>query len=305
MKKSTMLVVVILIVGLPLPVSAAGLDDLDALAWLAGCWQGEGGGGKNEECWVAPKGGVMLGISRVISEQDAVAQEGRSKDTMFEFLRIAAHGAGLAYFASPRGRSAVAFPLVESGDGFAVFANPEHDFPQRLTYRRDGDAMTARIEAQRDGEWKGFDVAWRLTAGGWAASPGASGSPGTSDADLKQQVWDVETAFAKTMADRDHEAFSSFLAGEAIFLSSATARGRDQIAAQWHQFFEPPAAPFSWRPETVEVLDSGGLALSTGPVHDAAGKLLSRFTSIWRQEAPGQWRIVFDAGSPVCSPSPD
>ncbi len=65
-------------------------------------------------------------------------------------------------------------------------------------------------------------------------------------------------------------------------------------------FFEPPAAPFSWQPETVEVLDSGTLALSTGPVRDAGGKLISRFTSIWRLEAPGQWRIVFDKGNRVC-----
>jgi hypothetical protein len=31
-----------------------------------------------------------------------------------------------------------------------------------------------------------------------------------------------------------------------------------------------------------------------------SGKLISRFTSIWRQEAPGRWRIVFDNGEPVC-----
>ena len=55
--------------------------------------------------------------------------------------------------------------------------------------------------------------------------------------------------------------------------------------------------------ETVEVLDSGHLVLSTGPVHDPSGQLISRFTSIWRREAPGQWRIIFDKGNRVC-PSP-
>ncbi len=104
------------------------------------------------------------------------------------------------------------------------------------------------------------------------------------------------------MADRDHDAFQAFLSDEAIFLSSATARGRDQVAAQWQRFFEQPAAPFSWQPKKVEVLGSGNLALSTGPVHDAAGKLISRFTSIWRQESPGQWRIIFDKGNQVCAP---
>jgi len=42
------------------------------------------------------------------------------------------------------------------------------------------------------------------------------------------------------------------------------------------------------------------LALSSGPVHDAKHKLIGRFTSIWRQEAPGVWRIVFDKGTDVC-----
>ncbi len=49
------------------------------------------------------------------------------------------------------------------------------------------------------------------------------------------------------------------------------------------------------------MLDSGTLALSTGPVHDAQGKLIATFNSIWRQEAPGVWRIVFDKGSEVCN----
>jgi hypothetical protein len=34
----------------------------------------------------------------------------------------------------------VAFRLVECEDGWLVFANPTHDFPQRLEYRRVGEA---------------------------------------------------------------------------------------------------------------------------------------------------------------------
>ena len=48
------------------------------------------------------------------------------------------------------------------------------------------------------------------------------------------------------------------------------------------------------------MLDAGDLALSTGPVRNAAGKLIATFTSIWRQESPGVWRIVFDKGNEVC-----
>lgn len=274
----------VLAVTLPLTVAATGTTDPGALGWLAGCWEGEGGGGRNLECWTAPEGGMMLGVSKVISE----------RGTQFEFLRIASHGDGLAYLASPGGKPAVAFALVESGPGHAVFANPEHDFPQRITYRRDGSALTARIEAQRDGQWDGFDVHWERADGGWPQAPASNLS------DLTHKVRETEEAFAKTMADRDHDAFSTFLSAEAVFLSAATARGRDQVADQWQRFFAGPEAPFSWQPETVEVLASGSLALSTGPVHDPEGRLISRFASVWRQEAPGSWRIVFDKGEKVC-----
>lgn len=120
---------------------------------------------------------------------------------------------------------------------------------------------------------------------------------------LRQQVTDAERAFARTMADRDHAAFAVHLAEEAVFFSGETpVRGKAAVAADWRRFFEGPVAPFTWAPDRVEVLESGSLALSTGPVYDPAGKVIGRFNSIWRREASGQWRVVFDKGSPVCPP---
>jgi len=121
------------------------------------------------------------------------------------------------------------------------------------------------------------------------------------NAELKQQVADTERAFAVTMAKRDHQAFTSFLADEAIFYGgSKVLRGKDAVAAEWKAFYEKPDAPFSWEPDQVEVLDSGTLAHSSGPVRDPQGKVTGRFNSVWRQEAPGKWRIVFDKGERVC-----
>ena len=107
-----------------------------------------------------------------------------------------------------------------------------------------------------------------------------------------------EIAFAKTMADRDLDAFLAFVSPEAIFFAGDDPlRGRDAVAAAWSSFFEGPTAPFSWHPDIVEVLESGGLALSSGPVLNAAGESVGRFNSIWRKEAAGEWRVVFDKGS--------
>jgi len=117
---------------------------------------------------------------------------------------------------------------------------------------------------------------------------------------MQQEVIATERAFAQTMADRDFEAFTEFLAEEAVFLAATRVlRGKPEVAAGWKPFFEGASAPFSWTPGTVEVLASGTLALSTGPVFDPDGKQFATFTSIWRREASGEWRIVFDQGNPV------
>jgi ketosteroid isomerase-like protein len=120
-------------------------------------------------------------------------------------------------------------------------------------------------------------------------------------AELARQVSDTERAFAKTMADRNFAGFVSFLSDEAVFFTGPKPlRGKDAVASAWKRFYEKPDAPFSWAPDKVEVLDSGNLAISSGPVYDPSGKNFATFTSIWRQEAPGVWRIVFDKGSEVC-----
>lgn len=118
---------------------------------------------------------------------------------------------------------------------------------------------------------------------------------------LTEQVRRTEIAFAKTMADRDHSAFSTFLADEAVFVgTSRVLRGAKEVAAGWKQFFEGPQAPFSWEPDQVQVLDSGTLALSSGPVRDPSGKRIGTFNSIWRHGADGKWKIVIDHGCPPC-----
>ena len=107
------------------------------------------------------------------------------------------------------------------------------------------------------------------------------------------------------MATRDHKTFSSFLSQEAVFFSGdKPLRGAQQVADWWKRYYEDPDAPFSWEPEEVEVLDSGTLAMSSGPVRNPKGELIATFTSIWRLEDTGKWRIIFDKGSRACPPKP-
>ncbi len=116
---------------------------------------------------------------------------------------------------------------------------------------------------------------------------------------MREQVFAAERAFAKSMADRDLEAFSAHLADDAIFFGREVLRGKAQVIAGWRAFFQGKEPPFSWDPDQVEVLATGSLALSTGPVKDATGQVIGRFNSVWRLEPSGVWRVVFDKGSPA------
>jgi ketosteroid isomerase-like protein len=125
---------------------------------------------------------------------------------------------------------------------------------------------------------------------------GADGKP-----DPKAQVFAAESSFAATLANRDLKAFGEFVAKDAVFFGrQGPVRGRDAVVKSWKKFFDGPKAPFWWHPEVVEVLESGTLAHSSGPVFDADGALIAKFNSVWRLDSDGHWRVVFDKGCPVC-----
>ena len=142
----------------------------------------------------------------------------------------------------------------------------------------------------------GFGFAAALRAEQPPAPPAAPSASATLAATVRAR----EAAFARTMADRDHAAFTAFVSEEAVFVGRTVRRGRKAVAEGWKPFFDGPKAPFAWAPELVEVIDSGALALSSGPVFDPEGKRTGTFHSTWRLEPDGVWRIVLDIGCPPC-----
>lgn len=122
------------------------------LAWMAGSWVGAAGGVDMEEHWTSAKAGTMVGMHRDIAKGRTVS---------FEFLRIEEQDGVLVYMSSPRGAPPTPFRLVESGPARAVFANPSHDFPQRIIYWKDGADLRARIEGPQQGKTVGEEWRWR------------------------------------------------------------------------------------------------------------------------------------------------
>ena len=139
-------------------------------------------------------------------------------------------------------------------------------------------------------EWAGLALAVVIVIGYAPSLRAQSPSEGLSA---------VESPFAATMADRDLEAFAAFLDAETVFYAGPVElRGAEAVKKAWAPFFEGEAAPYSWQPEVVSVLDSDSLGLTSGTVFDPDGNRIGTFNSIWRLNADGVWKIVFDRGCP-------
>jgi len=116
---------------------------------------------------------------------------------------------------------------------------------------------------------------------------------------IENELRATEVAFAKTMADRDLDAFAGFLSHEVVFFTGEnTLRGPQAVSEAWARFFAGPRPPFSWEPDAVAVLDSGTLGFTSGPVLDPDGARVGTFNSVWRRLPNGTWQIVFDRGCP-------
>jgi hypothetical protein len=124
---------------------------VEGLAWMAGSWGSATGAVETEEHWTAPKAGSLLGMNRTTKD---------GKTVMFEFLRIEQRPDGVYYLASPGGRPPTPFKLKQAAKEKVVFENPEHDFPQRILYWKDGASLCARIEGTRQGKPAAQEWCW-------------------------------------------------------------------------------------------------------------------------------------------------
>lgn len=128
------------------PVQASELD------WLAGHWCGQSGKTFSEETWMAPRGGLLVGMHRDTRE---------GKATGFEFMRIAQQDGRWVLSAQPGGGTVIAFAADLVEEGRVVFASPTHDFPKRVIYSRvDADTLRARIDDGRD-DGQAMEWTWR------------------------------------------------------------------------------------------------------------------------------------------------
>jgi|GEM_PF-892762 len=134
----------------------------------------------------------------------------------------------------------------------------------------------------------------------------------TANADLVDDVRCREIGFSKSVERQDMASFRSHIDADARFVGAKVRKGVDSIAEGWSVFFKGDGPTIKWRPQIVEVLENGTLALSRGPYRmlskDEDGTYVERwgtFNSVWRLSENGEWRVVFDAGGPAASEPDD
>lgn len=138
------------------PGEPAPVPSVQDLAWLSGCWESVGGEPGSGEFWTQPAGGTLLGVGRTVKGGKTVAHE-------LMQIRETAPGR-IVFIAVPSGQSEATFPLVRLTGQEVVFENPEHDFPQRVIYRRQNDLLTGRVEGVENGREKAFDFPLKRAA---------------------------------------------------------------------------------------------------------------------------------------------
>lgn len=132
MKK--LLLPVLLLLSTPLGAQSAARSLPE---WMAGTWMTEDGASWSDEVWTDARGGLMLGIARTgfgprLNSWE-LAQIRQKPDGTISFL------------AQPQGKPASEFPMVLVSEEAIEFANPAHDYPQRIRYWRQGKLLMAEI----------------------------------------------------------------------------------------------------------------------------------------------------------------
>jgi uncharacterized protein DUF6265 len=139
------------------PAAQSAAPTIKDVGWIAGCWALDRNGRHVAEHWMPPEAGTMMGVSRTVAG---------GKTTEWEFLIIREGANGLEYVAKPSRQPEATFTAAKASANEVIFENPAHDFPKRISYKRDGDALTAAIEGPMNGQNRRIEFPYKKASCG-------------------------------------------------------------------------------------------------------------------------------------------
>jgi uncharacterized protein (TIGR02246 family) len=126
--------------------------------------------------------------------------------------------------------------------------------------------------------------------------------PDTRDADAKA-IREVESAWVKTAATKDLDAFVAYYTDDAAVLSpnEPIFKGKAAIKEGLKPLMADPQFSLTFMPTRVEVSKSGDMAFTQGPYKlsfsDIRGNKFEdegKYLTVWRKQADGTWKAVQD-----------
>jgi ketosteroid isomerase-like protein len=263
---------------------AAGLP-----AWMIGHWVQEDG--PSSETWVAAGAG-LLGVGFATTSEET---------SWFEVQIMAELNDVLTFTAIPGGQYAVDFAQTENGasgengengasgehgEDEIWFANPAHDFPQRIRYQRIGDTLLAEIYGSTQGrEQRAWERAERQPA---------------------VALEDADRRFATDSAARGADAWADAFAADGVLWRRGRPPtvGPDEIRDSMQRAFADAGSVLAWEPHTSVLSPAGDMGLTIGCYRmlraqsgaSPARAEIGTYVTIWRRASDGAWKAVFDTG---------
>ena len=128
---------------------------------------------------------------------------------------------------------------------------------------------------------------------------------GASDRVNADSLLQMEADFLKAATDRGSAGYMSYYAEDAVELPNGEAviKGKTNIAKTM-AFLDDKSNHLTWKPDGADVSSSGDLGYTYGTFEfSTAGKdgkptvEHGKYTSIWKKQKDGSWKVVLDMGN--------
>src|SRR6266852_1082532 len=130
--------------------------------------------------------------------------------------------------------------------------------------------------------------------------------------DTADTLRQLESEFMKAAAEHGSQGYLSYYADDAVEVPNGTPilQGKANIAKTMG-FLDDKNNQLTWSPVGADISTSGDLGYTYGTYEfrskDKDGKLFvdeGKYTSIWKKQKDGKWKVVLDMGNASSQPTP-
>lgn len=147
MKTGTNLFIAIVCLIVICALTTERINDIKKAEWLIGTWENNAQKGSIYETWIKTTDNEYSGTSYIVKEKDTI---------VFETMRLVQEQNGLFYIPLVKNQNndlPVRFAAKTISESQLVFENPQHDFPQFISYTKtSSDSLVAEISGMKNGQ---------------------------------------------------------------------------------------------------------------------------------------------------------